>query len=77
MVSGTHSVRDLPRLFRVEGARLICGGCRRVWRAPLDDRLNQLNFEYLCEHAFDHIYRNRLYKQGRANKRKAWLPTEV
>lgn len=67
-------VEKLHRLFRFERrgeqVAIVCGGCRRAWRAG---RLNQANIDYLWIHAECHISpvarRHRAYPQSRSRTR--------
>lgn len=48
-------VEQLPKLFRLEGDAIVCGSCRRKWRAPRDGQVSVANFQYLGEHAIGHV----------------------
>lgn len=48
-------IADLHKLFRYDDGAIICGGCLRKWRAVYEQGLNQANFDYLEQHADDHI----------------------
>lgn len=55
-------LRDLPSLYRLERVRtsngpmvaIRCGGCRRGFRAPASDLLDDANWDFLVEHAINH-----------------------
>jgi hypothetical protein len=63
-----NSITGFPNLVRVEGETIVCGGCQRRWRKPMDGKINADNLEYLKEHVLGHRPSVRQPPRGRIKR---------
>ena len=65
----------LPPLMRLEGDSIVCGACRRRWRAP--SQMSDQNLLYLQDHARDHAPIRRPLPKGSTSSARLQNPADL